>query len=93
MALVVGALAFHALCVSPSPEYRLRGGVGDIYPPCTLNLVNLALLNHYPKFIDLIGIIGELYDINMSTSTPTFSQGGQLSLLLHSGRLTGALRG
>ena len=24
--------------------------VGDIYPTCTLNLVNLALLNHYPKF-------------------------------------------
>ena len=24
--------------------------VGDIYPPRTLNLVNLALLNHYPKF-------------------------------------------
>ena len=24
--------------------------VGDIYPTCTLNLVNLYLLNHYPKF-------------------------------------------
>ena len=24
--------------------------VGDIYPPCTVNLVNLTLLNHYPKF-------------------------------------------
>ena len=24
--------------------------VGDIYPTCTLNLINLALLNHYPKF-------------------------------------------
>ena len=31
-------------------EYSLRGGVGDIYPPCTLNLVNLALLNHHPNF-------------------------------------------
>ena len=50
MAFVVGALAFHALYVSTSPDYILRGGVGDIYPPCTLNLVNLALLNHYHKF-------------------------------------------
>ena len=50
MALVVGALSFHALYVSTSPEYSLTGGVGDIYPPCTFNLVNLALLNHYPKF-------------------------------------------
>ena len=50
MALVAGALTFHALYVSTSLEYSLRGGVGDIYPPCTLNLVNLALLNHYPKF-------------------------------------------
>ena len=24
--------------------------VGDIYPTCTLNLVNLAFLYHYPKF-------------------------------------------
>ena len=51
MALVVGAsLALYALYVSTSPKYSLRGGVGDIYPPCTLNLVNLTLLNHYPKF-------------------------------------------
>ena len=50
MELFVGALEFHALSVSTSPEYSLRGGVGDIYPPCTLNLVNLTLLNHYPKF-------------------------------------------
>ena len=50
MVLVVRALEFHALYVSTSLEYSLRGGVGDIYPPCTLNLVNLALLSHYPKF-------------------------------------------
>ena len=50
MSLVSGDLAFHALYVSTSPEFTLRGGVGDICPPCTLNLVNLALLNHYPKF-------------------------------------------
>ena len=50
MALVSRVLSFHALYVSTSPEYSLRGGVGDIYPPCTLNLANLALLNHYPKF-------------------------------------------
>ena len=52
MEFVAGALAFHALYVSTSFEYSLDGGggVGDIYPPCTLNLVNLALLNHYPKF-------------------------------------------
>ena len=50
MDLVVEALAFHALYVSTSSEYSLRGGVGDIYPPCKLNLVNLTLLNHYPKF-------------------------------------------
>ena len=48
--IIVGALEFHALYVFTSPEYSLRGGVGDIYPPCTLNLVNLTLLNHYPKF-------------------------------------------
>ena len=50
MAFVSEALTFHALYVSTSPEYSLREDVGDIYPPCTLNLVNLALLNHYPKF-------------------------------------------
>ena len=50
MTLVTGALTVHALYVSTSLEYRLRGGVGDIYPPCTLNLFNLTLLNHYPKF-------------------------------------------
>ena len=50
MALVVWALAFHELYVSTSPKYSLREGVGDIYPPCTFNLVNLALLNNYPKF-------------------------------------------
>ena len=50
MAFVSEALAFHALYVSTSPEYSLRGGVGDIYPSLTLNLDNLALLNHYPKF-------------------------------------------
>ena len=33
-----------------SYEYSLTGGFGDIYPPCTLNLVNLSLLKHYPKF-------------------------------------------
>ena len=33
-----------------STEYSYGGGVGDIYPPCTLNLVNLTFLNHYPKF-------------------------------------------
>ena len=42
MALVFRALAFHALYVSTSLDYSLRGGVGDVYPPCTLNLVNLA---------------------------------------------------
>ena len=50
MSFVFGAIEFDALYVSTSPEYRLRGGVGDIYPPCTLNLANLALLNHYPEF-------------------------------------------
>ena len=32
------------------PRIFKDAAVGDIYPPCTLNLVNLALLNHYPKF-------------------------------------------
>ena len=50
MAFVSKALAFHALYVSTSPEYSLRGGVGEIYPSCTLNFVSLDLLNHYPKF-------------------------------------------
>ena len=50
MALFSGALVFHALYVSTSLKYSLRGGVEDIYLACTLNLVNLALLNNYPKF-------------------------------------------
>ena len=49
MEFVLGALTFHAFYFTP-PEYSLRGDVGDIYPPCALNLVNLTLLNHYPKF-------------------------------------------
>ena len=49
MEFVAGALEFHALYVYTSPKYSLRGVVGDIYPPCTLNLVNLTVLNHYPK--------------------------------------------
>ena len=47
-----------------STEYSLRGGVGDIYPPCTLNLVNLALLNHYP-------ILWQPEDINISMDLVT----------------------
>ena len=75
-----------------SYEYSLRGGVEDIYPPCTFNLVNLTLLNHYPKF----------YWLNwhqrstvwhQHEHTHTYLQSRmQLSHLLHLGRLTGALR-
>ena len=44
-----GPIIFMHLCFLTPPEYSLRGGVGDIYH-LTHFLVNLAYLNHYPKY-------------------------------------------
>ena len=56
MSLVSRDLALHALYVSTSPEYSLRGDVGVIYPRCTLICPILAYLPTILSLIDLLGI-------------------------------------
>ena len=55
MYFVVGALEFHEFYFSPL-DYSLRGGVGFIYPTCTLIWSILAYLPTILSLIDLLGI-------------------------------------
>ena len=48
--VLVGYAAYHLYFEVILSEVGSSQAVGVIYPTCTLNLVNLALLNHYPKF-------------------------------------------
>ena len=87
MAFVVGALEFHAFYFTP-PKYSLRGGVGLIIQ---LTHFICSILAYLPTILSLLTQLASSsahHDINMSTPTPFFNYGGQLSLLLQSGRLT-----